>query len=70
MGIALSLRAFWTILRLRDGLIQNLRLDLFLNEHLLEPSVFGFNLLHASHHGGIHAALLSPPFIENSRDDP
>jgi hypothetical protein len=53
-----------------DVLIQNLRLKLFFNVHLLKPGVFGFQLLHPGHHRGIHTAVFSTPFIEGSRADP
>jgi hypothetical protein len=56
---------------LRDGLTtfferlcHNLSLELFLKVHLLQASVFQFELFHARHHVCIHAAVLGPPFVK------
>jgi hypothetical protein len=61
---------------LRDGLTifferlrHNLSLELFLKVHLLQASVFFFELFHARHHGNIHAAELSPPFVKGRAAD-
>ena len=51
--------------RLRD----DLRLELFLKVHLLEPAVLFFELFHARHHGYIHAAVLGPPFVKGRGAD-
>ena len=52
-----------------EGLLTDLRLDAFLAEHFLKPSVFGFKLLQTFDHGRVHAAKLSSPLIDRARAD-
>ena len=47
----------------------DLGLELFLKVHLLQSAIFFFQLFHARHHGHIHAAVLSPPFLKRRRAD-
>ena len=49
--------------RLRD----DLSLELFLKAQLLQAPVLFLELFHARHHGYIHAAVLSPPFVKRRR---
>lgn len=44
-------------------------LELFLDVHLAQPSVFLLQLLHARHQGGVHAAELGTPLVERRRAD-
>jgi hypothetical protein len=51
------------------GLGNDLGLELLLQIHLLEAPVLVFELLHAGHHGSVHATELGAPFVERGGAD-
>ena len=42
---------------------------IFLDVHLAQPGVLGLQLLHAGHHGHIHAPVPGPPLVEGGGAD-
>jgi hypothetical protein len=68
--------AFLAVSLLRDGLTtfferirDDLSLKFFLKVHHIQASALFFELLHARHHGYVHAAVLGPPFVKGRRAD-
>src|SRR5699024_9840498 len=48
------------------SLLYDLGLQAFFGIHFLKSSVFVLKLLHASHHGGVHAAVFGAPLVKRS----
>ena len=47
-----------------EVLVGDLRLEFLFQVHLLEAPVLVFELLHARHHGSIHATELGAPLVK------
>jgi hypothetical protein len=52
-----------------EVLVGDFSLELLFEVHLLEPPVLVFELLHARHHGGVHAAELGALLVERGAAD-
>lgn len=52
-----------------EVLVGDFSLELLLQIHLLEAPVLVFELLHARHHGGVHAAELGAPLVKGGGAD-
>jgi len=52
-----------------EVLVGDFRLEFLFQVHLLEAPVLVFELLHARHHGGVHAAELSAPLVKGGAPD-
>ena len=52
-----------------EVLVGDFRLEFLFEIHFLEAAILVFELLHARHHGGVHAADLGAPLVKGGAAD-